>query len=278
MRNGRARPHAVVAALARSVASVERTRGTPLFWGPRRRSHTIAAVHTPRLLADRSLEGLLYEALSARAEGLVALRDRDGFRHGIWVQHGYVVGAHVASRFDPLLELLARAGGLDRRTQQRCMSALYESDARCGHVAQQLACVPEALVRDTLKLQLAGRYAALMQLADLYGHDALLEAGPVPPRALSIRLPLGSLLRAVERLDARPPSCSASAASKDDLGASVAREGTAHFDSARERARKKLRALAKALHPDLHAGLDDESRERLTAELARATAEYHGFR
>jgi hypothetical protein len=47
--------------------------------------------------------------------------------------------------------------------------------------------------------------------------------------------------------------------------------------ASRDEARRALRTLARALHPDLHAHLDDESRQRLSGELARATALYHGF-
>ncbi len=204
-------------------------------------------VDEPRTLSERSFPELLEQAIGA--EGLVVLRDRDGVRHGIWVQHGYVVGAHVAGRFDPLLSLLAGRGALDAVGLQRCLRALPHSALRSGGLAHRLAGVSDAALHDALQEQLLMRYLAVISLAESHGYDAQLEPGPVPVSECSARLPLGTLRRrAAQRLG----------------------------PSAREQARRALRALAKTRHPD-HAG-DPELRAALTRELAEATAAYHGFR
>ncbi|HEY6882322.1 MAG TPA: hypothetical protein VI299_30030 [Polyangiales bacterium] len=203
----------------------------------------------PRQLSERSFPTLLTQAIDAGAEGLVALRDRDGVRHGIWVQRGYVVGAHVAGRFDPLLSLLAGSGRLDVEGLRRCLAALPHSALRSGNLAHRLAGVSEGAVHEALQCQLVARYAALIALAEAHGHDAQLEPGSIPVSECSARMPLGSLRR---------------------------RAGHAPAIDPRERARKALRELAKVRHPDL-AG-DPHAREICTRELAEASALYHGFR
>jgi hypothetical protein len=210
-----------------------------------RRTFDDRVVDRPRKLSERSFSDLLTQAVEAGAEGLAVLRDRDGVRHGIWVQCGYVVGAHVAGRFDPLLSLLAGTGRLDGEGLRRCLAALPHWTQRSGSLARW-AGVSDAAVHEALQEQLLTRYQALLALAEANGHDAHFEPGPVSE--LSARLPLGTLRRrAAQRLP-----------------------------NTREDARRALRALAKARHPD-HAG-DPASRERLTRELAEATAAYHGFR
>jgi hypothetical protein len=212
-------------------------------------------VYEARPLTERSFEALLASALAARVEGLVVLRCREGLRHGVWVDGGYVVGAHVAGRFDPLLELLLRTGSLDPRTHRSCLEALHQSGERAGSVALSLGGLSAALLSDALKLQVTQRFVALLQVATSAGYDAQLEARPVPENERSVRLPLGSLQRRAARLS--------SSGVVDERGP--------------EHARRALRTLARALHPDLNAHLDDETRQRLSRELARATALYHGF-
>lgn len=204
-----------------------------------------------RPLAQRSLEALLRQAIDARAEGLVVLRDREGVRHGLWVEGGYVLGLHVAGRFDPLLELLRRAGALTERSHRRCLEALRSTGQSAGQVACSIAGLPGGCVRDALRAQAIARFVALRDLATREGHDAWLERARVLPGERSVRMPLGSLLRAAER--ARPEAASP------------------------EAARRALRALAKQLHPDLHPHLDPAARSLLTHALARATAAYHGL-
>lgn len=213
-------------------------------------------MHTARLLTERSFETLLASALEARVEGLVVLRCREGLRHGVWVEGGYVVGAHVAGRFDPLLELLLRSGSLSTRAHRSCIEALYLSGERAGSVAQNLGGVTSALLSDALKQQIAQRFVALLEVAASAGYDAQLEARAVPDRERSVRMPLGSLQRRVARL---------------------ATQHGLHGERTQDDARRALRTLARALHPDLNAHLDDETRQRLSCELARATALYHGF-
>lgn len=215
-------------------------------------------METSRPLRERSLEELLWQVLAQKREGLVALRDRDGLRHGVWTHGGFVVGIHVAGRFDPLLDLLRREGALNPGAYQRCVEALWRGGCRSGALAVEIAGVARPLVRDALKAQATARMAALLEIAATRGHDAHFEPGDVPAAELSVRLPLGSLLRAA----GREPRVPASIASRPE---------------SRDEARRRLRALARALHPDKHVHLDAATRRRMEAQMAEATAAYHGF-
>ena len=190
---------------------------------------------------------LLAEAVTHGGDGVVVLRCREGLRHGIWIRAGAVVGAHVAGRFDPLLDLLRREGALTSHAHHACVQALGQTRARAGDLAVKMG-VPHVRLRDVLRTQLTARVAALLALSDEDGFDAWFEPRPVPDGEFSVRMPLGSLLRHA----ARP---------KVD----------------RTRERQKLRALAKALHPDLHGHLGSDVQARLAEQLSRATAAYHGF-
>jgi hypothetical protein len=231
------------------------------------------SVETSRLVSERSLEELLWMAVSARCEGLVMLRDRDGLRHGVWVQRGFIVGVHVAGRFDPLLDLLRRHGTLDAHGYRACVDALWRSKARSGALAMELAGVARPVVRDALKEQTCARLHALLEIAATRGHDACFEARPVSHTEVSVRMPLGTILRhapqhtASERVRER---------SGDGANTSEPRARTGEPDT-REDARRRLRALAKTLHPDKNAHLDEGARRALERDLARATAAYHGF-
>lgn len=221
-------------------------------------------METSRPLRERSLEQLLWQVLSQRCEGLVALRDRDGLRHGVWVHGGFVVGIHVAGRFDPLLDVLRRDGVLNPQAYQACVEALWRSPARSGAVAMQVAGIGRPLVRDALKAQATARMRCLLEIAESRGHDARFEPGDVPASELSVRIPLGSLLRAAQL---ETPG-SASARSSDRPGAAP---------DTRDAARRRLRALARTLHPDRNGHLDPAARRQLEREMAEATAAYHGF-
>jgi hypothetical protein len=196
--------------------------------------------------------------MAARAEGLVVLRDRDGLRHGVWVQGGYVVGVHVAGRFDPLLDLLRRHGDLSAHGYRACVEALWSSGVRSGSLAIEIAGVDRAVVRDALRRQSYERMAALLELALERGHDAWLEECCVPSAEVSVRMPLGALFRHAP-------------------GASRPAPGGSQPSTHREQARRRLRELARRLHPDLHGHLDAEQRRALELDLSRETARYHGF-
>ena len=211
-------------------------------------------MHTARPLEERSFTALLTQAVEARLDGLVVLRDRDGLRHGVWIERGYVVGVHVAGRFDPLLELLRGMGMLSERGHRSCLEALHAGSMRSGELAISVGGLPTRVIRDAIKRQVVARFGALIELADSSGYDAQLEAGPVPYEERSMRMPLGALLRHA----LREPTPAACATTRDD-------------------ARRALRSLAKALHPDLHGHLDAGARARMSDELARATAAYHGL-
>ncbi|MFT3922739.1 MAG: J domain-containing protein [Myxococcales bacterium] len=215
-------------------------------------------MEAPRLLSERSLEELLWTTLAAREDGLVVLRDRDGLRHGVWVQSGFVVGIHVAGRFDPLLDVLRREGALTSHAYASCVQALWRPDMRSGSVAMEVAGVDRAVVRAALRRQMLERMAALLEIAARNGHDGSFEAGNVPEGEVSLRMPLGALLRAVQRQEGPAPAVRSPSADRSE-------------------ARRQLRALAKELHPDRHAHLDPAARRSLERALAEATAAYHGL-
>lgn len=201
-----------------------------------------------RRLDERNLIDLLRAACAAAVDGLVVMRCRQGLRHGFWLQGGYVVGAHLAGHFDPLLELLRRAGAISADAHARCVRSLAEPGARAGVLAMRMG-VPRERVRDVLRAQLVSRAAALLQLAEEDGHDGWFEPRAVTEGDASVRMPLGSLLRALGR----------------------------QSDDPQRARRKQLRQLARALHPDRHAQLDPEAQRSVHEALARATAAYHGF-
>lgn len=202
----------------------------------------------------------MWDALASRSTGFVVVRDRDGLRHGVWVQEGFVVGLHVAGRFDPLLDLLRRDGALSVHAYASCVRALFRSDSgRCGTLASEIAGVERQVVRAALRRQAEERMAALLQLAQSAGHDAWFEAREIPACEVSVRMPLGALLRRVQEGAAKPAPTPHS-----------------QMEDPAE-ARRKLRALAKRLHPDRHGHLDPIARRKLETELAQATAVYHGL-
>ncbi|MDB4988778.1 MAG: hypothetical protein JWN04_3956 [Myxococcaceae bacterium] len=219
----------------------------------------MAAVHTARPISERSLETLLQQAMQARVVGRIVLRDVDGLRHGVWVEAGYVVGVHVAGRFDPLLELMWQSGLLNARSHRTCVAALYDAELRCGELATRLAGVPSSVVREALRRQVSARFIVLLELSESAGYDAQLEACPIPNAERSLRMPLGSLQRHGEQTRGSGETARLPASTGD------------------HQARRALRTLARALHPDLHPHLDIEARARLSERLARATAAYHGF-
>jgi hypothetical protein len=206
-------------------------------------------------LRERSLEELLWHVVAARDEGCVVMRDRDGLRHVVWIQTGYVVGLRVAGRFDPLLDVLRRRGVLDEPAYQGCVDALWKGGLRAGEIAMHVGGVTRAQVRDALRDQACQRMQALLELANSVGHDAWFESLPLSHQHVSVRMPLGALLRAVPGASSQPSARTPDRA--DD--------------------RRKLRELAKRLHPDRNSHLDAETRSRLERDLAQATARYHGF-
>jgi hypothetical protein len=211
-------------------------------------------------LSERPYGELLAELGRTRESGTAVLRDRDGDRHGVTFEAGYVRAVHLAGRFDPLLALLERRGHMSRAARSSCLSALREG-ARSGDVATAVGHVPRDALRDALRAQLAERFAALVAWAEQRGYDARLEpAGPGAAEADALRVPLGALFRAA----GRPlPGV--------DLGPQPA-PGALPGDQ-----RRALRRLAVLLHPDRHPELSDAERRILERQLADATARYHGF-
>lgn len=243
--------------LARKHRRLDRASLVAFLKGTRPGDDT-GGVNAPRPLTERSLEELLWTTLASRSDGLVVLRDRDGMRHGVWVQGGFVVGVHVAGRFDPLLDVLRREGALNGHAYASCVRALWRPDVRSGSLATEIAGVERSVVRNALRRQILERMAALLEIAERAGHDASFEAQEVPASEISLRMPLGALLRGVQRHGPLPtPSHSPT----ED----------------RSEARRRLRALAKELHPDRHAHLAPEARRSLEQALAEATADYHGL-
>jgi hypothetical protein len=211
-------------------------------------------------LAERPYSELLAELGRAHESGTAVLRDRDGDRHGVTFEAGYVRTVHLAGRFDPLLAVLERRGSMSRAARSSCLSALRDG-ARSGDVATALAQVPRAALRDALRAQLAERFAALVAWAEQRGYDARLEPREVgASEADALRVPLGALFRAAGRPlpgVAPGPQHAPDAPLGDD--------------------RRALRRMAVLLHPDRHPELSDAERRVLERQLAEATARYHGF-
>jgi hypothetical protein len=148
------------------------------------------------------------------------------------------------------------------------VEALWRSPARSGALAVEIAGIGRALVRDALKTQATERMRCLLEIAESRGHDARFEACDVPAAELSVRMPLGSLLRAASLGPHADPSAS---------NADAPLPSPPQVPDPREAARRKLRALARTLHPDRNGHLDPESQRALEREMAEATAAYHGF-
>jgi hypothetical protein len=233
-------------------------------------------VETARPLTERSLEEWLWTVLAERAEGSVVVRDREGLRHGVWVQGGFVVGIHVAGRFDPLLDLLRRDGTLSSHAYASCVRALNRPGQRCGAVAMEIAGIERAVVRGALRRQIQERMAALLELSAERGHDACFEPGPVPLSEMSVRMPLGALLRSVAGAP-REAAGGGPAGAREPTAQKFGPPGPASGQDVAAEARRRLRALARQLHPDLNAHLPPERRRRLERALAEATAAYHGL-
>ncbi|MFM2416271.1 MAG: hypothetical protein RL385_994 [Pseudomonadota bacterium] len=221
-------------------------------------------------VADRPFLALLTAASLARSTGLVVLRDADGDRHGVTLESGFVRAVHVAGRYDPLLSLLEARGLMDRPTRMRCQASLGDAAARSGSVVGQLC--PQVLpaLRDVLREQQTDRLEALLELAASRGHDARLEPCALAVEDAIVRIPLGSLLRALGRF---PGDSSAESTTYPSSRAAVGHEVTPGPPDAKRR----LRSLAKTLHPDRHLHLPPDARRALERELAEATARYHGF-
>jgi hypothetical protein len=200
---------------------------------------------------------LLTSASLSRFTGVVVLRDTEGDRHGVTLEAGFLRAVHVAGRYDPLLSLLEARGIMDRSTRARCLASLGDIAARSGSVAGRLCPQAAPALRDVLREQQLARLEALLELSETRGHDARLEACSTAMVDAIVRMPLGSLLRALGRF---PGEVCPESTAPDSLDA-----------------KRRLRTLAKALHPDRHRHLPPDARRAMEQELAEATARYHGF-
>ena len=168
-------------------------------------------VNAARPLTERSLEELLWTTLASRSDGLVVLRDRDGMRHGVWVQGGFVVGVHVAGRFDPLLDVLRREGALNGHAYASCVRALWRPDVRSGSLATEIAGVERSVVRNALRRQILERMAALLRSPMPTATTRVLKLKRCLPGRNQPAHALGALLRGMQRqgvvpAPVRPPN------------------------------------------------------------------------
>lgn len=183
------------------------------------------------------------------------------------MRDGRIVSARVAGGFDPILEALRRQGALSEPGWQAAIEALGRSERKAGRLAVEVGGARDRDVREALRRQARRRLSAILERAMTHGRDAWLEPRVVTPSEQATSLP-------VETLFDDPQLWGVG------LGRRPARtaELRPHSDPAPgARDRRALRRLAFALHPDRHPNLSAEARAALAAELARATAAFHGI-
>jgi hypothetical protein len=221
-------------------------------------------VRRPVALSQRSLRELLLAAARARACGDVIVRERGGIRHRVTLRDGRVVAVRAAGRFDPILELLRRHGTLNERAWAQSIEQLARSERRAGQLAIETAGVTDDALRSALADQARERLGRILARADTHGLDAWLVPRDVAPSEQAVSLCACDLLRELVGVRANPrsPLPGVHANPRPLL------EG---------RDKRRLRRLALALHPDRNTHLSPEARARLAAQLAEATAAYHGL-
>jgi hypothetical protein len=198
------------------------------------------------------LERLAVRAATGRLD--VDLGGAGADRARVLVRRGLVCAVSVPGRFDPIVDALRRSGAIDGRTYRRILEALARTERRSGQVAVDVGALHEAVVRDALVQQTRLRLVALLDRAagatatftpcDVAPSEQVASVDPVP------LLPVAS--RPAPHVSLRTPAT-------------------------RPEARRQLREIAKRLHPDRNGHLPAPEREKLAAELARATAAFHGL-
>lgn len=214
----------------------------------------------PVALSQRSLRELLLGAARARASGDVVVRERGGIRHRVTLRDGRVVAVRAAGSFDPILELLRRKGLLNERAWAQSIEQLARSERRAGQLALEAAGVTGAALRSALADQARDRLRRVLARADTHGLDAWLDRRDVAPSEQAVSLEAPDLLGDTETAREIPRP----------LPAPPPRPRS-------PRDKRMLRRLALALHPDRNAHLSPDARARLAAQLAEATAAYHGL-
>jgi hypothetical protein len=201
----------------------------------------------------------------------VLLRDPVGRVHRVTLRSGNVVAVRLAGRFDPLLEQLYRRGVIDAAGVVAVLEALGRSDRRVGELAIDIAGVHPRDVEAALGAQLRTRLSELFRVAETSTTPSLLVRA-VPTTEGGGALPWREVVRGTLRgrdlreAPARVPPSTAQTVSP--------RIATLPMPTSRA----ELRRLAKLCHPDLTRHLPAAEQAARAAQLARATAAFHGLR
>ena len=218
-------------------------------------------------------------ARAARAghEGDVLLRDEVGRVHRVTLRAGNVIAVRLAGRFDPLLEQLYRNGAVDEAGVVAVLEALGRSERRVGELAIAIAGARPEDVREALAEQLHARIQELFVVAETSATPSLAAravlpsegAGALPWREVVRGTLRGRDLRAAQSTWQRTWQ----SAQQSSWHGAAPRVTTHSMPSSRA----ELRRLAKHCHPDLTRHLPAAEQAARAAQLARATAAFHGL-
>jgi len=215
-------------------------------------------------LSGRTLGDVIAEAARLGHEGDLLVRDRERRTHKLTLRLGNVVAVRVAGRFDPLLEQLHRRGVIDEAGVMAVLEALTRSERRVGELAIDVAGVRPEDVRAALGAQLRARLRELFVLAQTATAAPSVVARVVRPSEGCGAMPWRDAVKGSLRArDLRAPQASSS-----PLAAAHAMPAS----------RAELRHLARLCHPDLTQHLPVAEQASRAAQLARATAAFHGLR
>jgi|GEM_PF-2794371 len=215
-------------------------------------------------LSGRTLGDVIAAAARLGHEGDLLVRDRERRMHKLTLRLGNVVAVRVAGRFDPLLEQLHRRGVIDEAGVVAVLEALTRSERRVGELAIDVAGVRPEDVRAALSAQLRARLRELFVLAQTATSAPSVIARVVRPSegcgAMPWRDAVKGTLRARDLRVPQPMSSPITAV------------------HAMPASRAELRRLAKLCHPDLTRHLPAVEQASRAAQLALATALFHGLR
>ena len=238
-------------------------------------------------------------ARAARAghEGDVLLRDEVGRVHRVTLRAGNVIAVRLAGRFNPLLEQLYRNGAVDEAGVVAVLEALGRSERRVGELAIAIAGARPEDVREALAEQLHARIQELFVVAETSATPSLAAravlpsegAGALPWREVVRGTLRGRDLRAAQSTWQRTwqsaQQSSWQGAQQSSWQGARDGERQSTWDGAAPRvtthsmpsSRAELRRLAKHCHPDLTRHLPAAEQAARAAQLARATAAFHGL-
>ena len=231
-------------------------------------------------------------ARAARAghDGDVLLRDDVGRVHRVTLRAGNVIAVRLAGRFDPLLEQLYRSGAVDEAGVVAVLEALGRSERRVGELAIEIAGARPEDVREALAAQLHARIQELFAVAETSTTPSLAVRAVLPSEgcgALPWREVVRGTLRGRDLRAAAQSTWQRPWQTSPQSSWQGARDGERQstWDGAAPRvtthaapsSRAELRRLAKHCHPDLTRHLPAAEQAARAAQLARATAAFHGL-